>query len=250
MMMMLLTLLPLTTRAQQKAASATAAAPSTAMESSQTAGKSVPASAPPSSAETPKKLVRGWLARIMPIGDDPKSIPSDELGRFIASKDSYRLGDFAKESSIRTGVDVGWKGEALLDVTEVGRHTFSMNFIQKGLTWGYTENLCWGSIIVEGQVVAQGQVAVVVHTTTEQDIKSIVGGADLEPGRYRVEFWTACGVNKNEVIAAAVKTEDLRTSLNIAFEVLVKRPGEAAPIPASKAFVLKLQNAPQAHKSP
>jgi hypothetical protein len=246
-------------RAQQaapKPAGSTAAATGKPAATPQAAAASVQASPGPGSSPSPdtakKKYVRGWLARIMPVGTDASVVPPDELGRFIATKDSYRLGDFAKESSIRTGADVGWKGEGYLDVTAVGRHTFSMNFTLKATSTGFgTEHArCWGSILVESQVVAQGKTALNSDSPTAPDIKSVVGGADLEPGRYRVEFWAACGVEKNEVIAATADNTALRSAMNTTFEVLLKRPNDAEPVSASKALILKLQKDPPRQKSP
>ena len=189
------------------------------------------------------KFTYGWIARIMPVGSDAKVVPADELGHFVAEKDSYRLSDFSKETSIRSGVDAGWKGEAFLEVTESGRHTFSLNFIQDNPRNNYSNpaTACWGNIQVEGQTVAQGVNVLGWPEPNNKVIKSIVGGADLEPGRYKVEFWSACGEENRGIVSAATNGVNLGVAMNVTFEMMVKRPSDAGPVSAGKSLVVKLQ---------
>lgn len=193
-------------------------------------------------------LVHGWVARIMPVGSDASVVPSDELAHFDALKDSYRIGDFAKESSMRIGVDVGWKGEGYLEARQPGHYTFSINFIRDKVIfdWGNHTNAyyvpCWGSILVEGHPVAQGQhVTVAPRDNNSTQIQSVVGGADLEVvGRYRVQFWVACGDLDNNIVTTTDNNERLQQVLNVLFEVMIKRPSDSAPISAAKALVIKV----------
>lgn len=219
-----------------KPASGTQSSPVAASASSS------PTSVQPPPPDPDAKFVHGWIARIMPVGTDARAVPSDELGHFDAEKDSYRIGDFVKETGFRSGVDVGWKGEAYLEATEQGRYTFSINFTLDNIAPHLISHfaVCWGLALVEGQTIGRGQVVLDVPPIGESVIKSVVGGTDLGVGRYRVEFWVACGDMRNEVLVAAVDNNALHSAMSVAFEVMIKRPSDAGPLSAARTLAIKV----------
>jgi hypothetical protein len=215
-------------------AAQTPAAPAGASAS---APSSTPSAAPQNAGPSPQKdeakFVHGWVAKVFPLGADARDNQTDELGRFTATKDSYRFRDALKETGIRSGADIGIKGEAFLEVTETGRHTFSFNFIHDN-NWNNTG--CFVSIKVEGQVVAQG-----TNLLGRDEIKSVIGGADLEPGRYKTEFWGVCGPMANGVIHSTPDRNEVEAATAVSFEFLIKKPSDPTPVSANKVLVIKVQ---------
>lgn len=168
----------------------------------------------------------GWVARIynLPKGFDVTSgLPPSEIGHFNADKSGFSAGDFQDVLGVSIRSGIMWRGEAFLQVKQGGNYTFAMNVAP---TCGGSSS-AWAAVFIDGREI--------VSKRDSCSNFSLVGGASLEPGLYRVDFRFAPGVdNKNKARGGY----DARAS----FDVSVKGPADSRPVPIADVLLRKVGN--------
>ena len=204
-----------------------------------------PSSAAPSPVVPPPadKFTPGWLACIMSLkpgegGDDDLLLLGDKLGCFIASKELYEGREYMKIPGMPKDPVTGWKGEAFFETRESGRHSFLISF-EANTGSDYKCGFAGGFIIEGNEIFNKAGIFEVETNSCDgsgrgshgKDTKicgSFNGGADLEPGRYKVEFWF--------YNASKHHFQDVK---NFTFSVYTKKPSDALPVPASKSMLVR-----------
>jgi hypothetical protein len=177
------------------------------------------------------RFAPGWVAHIMAVeeiridSNDTVQLTANELGRFIATKPSYNYKDFTKVPGMLESPKVGWKGEAFFETKDHGYHSFIINVKDD------KRILVSSGFIIEGTTIfnTKQQLEPCKPSRNEWEnnltCTSFTGRAELEPGRYKVEFW---------ILAA----DGGRGRLN--FEILTKKPSDATPVPANESLIVRV----------
>ena len=227
----------------QQGADGSSATQSTAVQQPSPTALSAPTQAQPATSAPPtpvqqqpaEKFTPGWLACIMATKNDDNKTRNnnnpylqlgDKIGCFVAEKESYDYKEYFNISGIPKDPQAGWKGEAFFETRESGRHSFIINF-------EYTPNRSVDCLIASGLKIEDQEI---FNETKKNDYcntsitNAFTGGADLEPGRYKVEFW---------IYLSDKKTFDRMRKAT--FAVYTKKPSDALPTPAYQSMKVRAE---------
>lgn len=168
---------------------------------------------PPPGVATPEPYKAGAvaIARAAPERQNALAeIPADSLGSFVYAGGAIPLSELSRKGVRYTGLAAvelqGW-----LKVTEPGRTQLGVEYRAVTGSNAIAEPACIASVWLEGRSIGseRGEISMPAR---EEKIISLVFGADLQPGLYRLRVWSAC-----------TPTRDLR-QLNA--ELLIKGPSD------------------------
>lgn len=167
---------------------------------------------PPGVAEPePYKAGAVAIARMAPERQNALAeIPADSVGSFVYKGGAIPLNELSRSGVRYTGLAAvelqGW-----LKVTEPGRTQIGVEY--RAITGSnvVTEPTCIASAWLEGRSIGSKRGEIPMPAREETTI-SLVLGADLQPGLYRLRVWSAC-----------TQPRDMR-QLNA--ELLVKSPSD------------------------
>jgi len=167
---------------------------------------------PPGVADSePYKAGAVAIARAAPERQNALAeIPADSVGSFVYIGGAIPLSELSRNGVRYTGLAAielqGW-----LKVTEPGRTQLAMEYRATTGSNAIANPACIASIWLEGRSIGSERGEIQMPAREEKTI-SLVFGADLQPGLYRLRIWSAC-----------TPTRDLRR-LNA--ELLIKSPGD------------------------
>lgn len=169
---------------------------------------------PPTPPAIPSGYRPGALAVVHPAppSSAPLVMPSDAVGGFVFGGGTLRLDDLAGRGVAYRGL-AGVELQGWLRVREDGRHQVAVDFgSPRAGTLIYTLS-CGAALWLEDRQVGQraGELSL---SRGAAPVLSLVLGAELRPGLYRMRLWAACG---NLGTPAPVPTT---------LDVLLKTPSE------------------------
>ncbi|MDL2268605.1 hypothetical protein LJC41_01310 [Desulfosarcina sp. OttesenSCG-928-G17] len=170
-----------------------------------------------------EKFVKGWLAHIydFPFGFDISDgrIPEVEHGFFRATKSTYQISDFQRELKIDLNSGVLWRCEGILNVVKADRYTFTINI----------DPTCGNFARAAGLIFVNGKM---LSSQAGYCTKfSVVGGAQLNPGRHHVEYIIAPGVSQRNISEGG--------NNRVVFSLYAKGPLDSSPLPAHEVLLVK-----------
>jgi len=184
-----------------------------------------------------EKFNPGWLACIMSTktASDNRRAEcelADQLGCFIATKESYKYTEYLQIPNMPKDPKVGWKGEAFFETNEQGLHSFIIK-----IAFAFTSNFSYrvkfsSGFTLEGKEIFQ----TVKEFDREDDLcdpdkkkgdvcGSFTGSANLDPGRYKVEFW--------------IYPASFGGFKDASLQVFTKKPSDLLPVPASQSMMVR-----------
>ena len=168
---------------------------------------------PPPGIETPQPYQPGAVAIAHAAPERANAlaeIPADSVGSFVYAGGAIPLNELSRSGVRYTGLAAvelqGW-----LKVEEPGRTQFAVEYRAVTGSNAIANPACIASIWLEGRSIGaeRGDIQMPAR---EQKTISLILGADLQPGLYRIKIWSAC-----------TPTRNLR-QLNA--ELLIKSPGD------------------------
>jgi len=148
---------------------------------------------PPPGVATPEPFKSGAvaIARTAPKGPDAlPEIPADSVGSFVYSGGAIQLSDLSRSGVRYEGVAAvelqGW-----LKVNEPGRTQIAVEYRATTGSKAYLSPSCIAAVWLENRSIGSER-AEIPMPAREQKTISLVMGADLQPGLYRLRVWSAC----------------------------------------------------------
>lgn len=183
--------------------------------------------------EDVKKYTPGWISRIILVGQESQGFAqgtkavfgTDPVASFVQAKHEFNYAEYLKETKIGPSEQVTYQNQAFFQAKEAGRYAFKTTISLGKLRQGsYGSSPCNSEVKVNGETIAAntGRVG-----PDGQSTLTTIGGVDLEPGLYKVEWNTYCETNKTSV-----------TWFNSAFEV--KTPSDDSPSAPPPGFIVRL----------
>jgi hypothetical protein len=184
-------------------------------------------------AEDVKKYTPGWISRIILVGEESQSFAqgskavfgTDPVASFVQAKNEFNYAEYLKETKVGPSEQVTYQNQAFFQAKEAGRYAFKTTISLGKLRQGsYGSSPCNAEVKVNNETIAAntGRVG-----PDGQSTLTTIGGVDLEPGLYKVEWNTYCETNKTSV-----------TWFNAAFEV--KTPSDDSPSAPPPGFIIRL----------
>ena len=168
---------------------------------------------PPPGVATPEPYMAGAvaIARAAPERANALAeIPADSVGSFVYTGGAIPLNELSRNGVRYTGLAAvelqGW-----LKVEKPGRTQIGVEYRAVTGSNAIAEPACIASIWLEGRSIGSERGEIQMPAREEKTI-SLLLGADLQPGLYRIRVWSAC-----------TPTRDLR-QLNA--ELLIKSPSD------------------------
>lgn len=167
---------------------------------------------PPAATAVPEAYKPGALAvaRAAPADEHGlPDIPADGVGGFVYAGGPIPLTDI-KSRGVRYAGPVGIELQGWLRAREAGRYQVGVDFTARFVFGASIAPACRLQAWLEGQSLDQKTI-LVTGSSKQDGAASLVLGAELQPGLYRLRLWTACTVPQNVVTTA---------------EILLKAPSE------------------------
>lgn len=151
----------------------------------------------PASGETPAPSLAtykpGALAVVHPAPKDVNSlseVPADEVGGFVYEGGPIAFTDI-RTRGVRYAGPVGAEIQGWLEAKEAGRYQIGTDLNAHFGVGTMFAPTCFLQAWLEGRSLDQHSV-LVSHPGSNDANASLVLGADLQPGLYRLRVWTAC----------------------------------------------------------
>jgi hypothetical protein len=149
---------------------------------------------PPAAAEPETSSYKAGAVAIARAGPERANalseIPADSVGSFVYVGGAIPLNELSRNGVRYTGLAAvelqGW-----LKVEEAGRTQIGVEY--RAVTGGnvITEPACIAAVWLEGRSIGSKRGEIPMPARQEKTI-SLVLGADLQPGLYRLRVWSAC----------------------------------------------------------
>ena len=175
-------------RLDQRDAARTAAAP---------AGPGVISSQSSAAAAPPQAYKPGALAIARTAPHDPNNfvaVPADSVGGFVYTGGAIPLNDIATRGVRYTG-PVGIELQGWLRVREAGRYELAVDVDVRFTAYASYGVTCFYQAWVEDHSLGQRTTPLLGRTangSSNEVQASLVLGAELQPGLYRLRIWTVC----------------------------------------------------------
>lgn len=148
---------------------------------------------PPPGVADPEPFKPGTVAIARAAPERPNAlseIPADSVGSFVYSGGAIPLSELSRSGVRYTGVAAvelqGW-----LKVTEPGRTQIAIEYRATTGSNAYISASCIASVWLEDRQIGSER-GDIPMPAREQKTISLVMGADLQPGLYRLRVWSAC----------------------------------------------------------
>ena len=151
-----------------------------------------PASGPPP-ALAPAAYRPGALAVVHPAPKDINSlseVPADDVGGFVYAGDPIALTDI-RTRGVRYAGPVGVELQGWLQAKRAGRYEIGTDLNIHFKYGFYVTPTCFLQAWLEGRSLDQRSI-LISRPVSDDTNASLVLGADLQPGLYRLRLWTAC----------------------------------------------------------
>ncbi|WP_011578696.1 MULTISPECIES: hypothetical protein [Chelativorans] len=148
---------------------------------------------PPPGVPDPQPFRPGAVAIARAAPERPNAlsdIPADSVGSFVYGGGAIPLNELSRSGVRYTGVAAvelqGW-----LKVTEPGRTQIGVEYQATTGSNAYISVACIASVWLEDRAIGSERGDIPMPAREQKNI-SLVMGADLQPGLYRLRVWSAC----------------------------------------------------------
>jgi hypothetical protein len=150
-------------------------------------------SAPPTA--SPESYKPGAIAIVRAAPRDPNSlaaIPPDSVGGFVYTGGLIPLTDIGTRG-VRYAGPVGAEIQGWLRAKEAGRYEFATDLSVHLVNGGVSPPTCFFQAWLEDHSVGERTAFVTTPSSAVRDANAtLVLGAELQPGLYRIRVWTVC----------------------------------------------------------
>ncbi len=175
------------------------------------------AGAGPAAPASPTDYRPGALAVVRPmaISATVLAVPADSVGGFVYTGGTLRLDDLSGRGLRYRGL-AGVELQGWLRAREAGRYQLAVDFGSPHAPNSFMSVSCGVALWLEDRQVGQrtGELTLAPGNGAASAPLSVVLGAELQPGLYKLRLWMACGRNA------------IQPFVPITADVLLKTPSE------------------------
>ena len=132
------------------------------------------------------------VVRPAPASDAVLAAPADSVGGFVFTGGTLRLDDLASRG-VRYRGSAGTELQGWLRVRESGRYQVAVDFGSPQAGSVFATLSCGIALWLEDRQVGQRTGNLALSPGSGTGLLSLVLGAELQPGLYKLRFWIACG---------------------------------------------------------